>query len=267
MIMIRLQSQGDFQRIRRQVRVCYICSEPLNGDEPENRDHVPPKTLFPRSDRGNPLILDTHKRCNGECSTRDEIVGQHLHGLQGREPDERHDRRGLVQVLDQYGQLQTVLPGEHLCLDWEIDRWVRGCHAALYGTPLPRNHVHRYVHPPVPVGTLENDRVQFDRELPQRPMIAKLIRDNRMAGTIDRIVAWNGAFTYETVWQVDDGGRWFCVWAMRIYDWERLGGVGHPAQRGCCGIYWNVAKPLIAARATALRIPIRNRFPLDPFAE
>ena len=187
--------------------------------------------------------------------------------MHGQPIDPRRDRRGIEEIADDQGQIHAVLPAKHLFFSWEIDRWVRACHAALYGKALPRQGVKRNIHPPMPTGQLEDGKVIFDKDLPQHAKFVEVIRRNRLAGCLDRIEAWNGRFTYECVWACADRGQWLCMWAMRIYDWERLGSSWPTERRGCTGFYWPPdGKPRDATTGTALEFPVSSDHPLDPFA-
>jgi len=262
-----LTTEHDLQRARRHLRICYLCSRPLNDGRDTNRDHAPPRSLFLAEDHRSPLILETHKVCNQARSDRDEIVGQLFHFLHGRSLDVSRDRRGLEAIPDAHGQLHTVLPARHLFFSGEIDRWMRACHATLYGKPFSSQSVKRNLHPPLPTGRLEDRRIIFEAALPQHAKFAEVIRRNRLSGNLDRIEAWNGRFIYECVWVVSDDGRWLCMWAMRVYDWERLGEGWPTERRGCTGFYWlPEGRPREATVGTALQFPVSSSHPLDPFA-
>lgn len=54
---------------------CYLCGQPLTENGPTNRDHVPPKRIFPKNARrvvkGGLLVLRTHQNCQSAYA-RDE---------------------------------------------------------------------------------------------------------------------------------------------------------------------------------------------------
>ncbi|MBA3698316.1 MAG: hypothetical protein H0W78_05645 [Planctomycetes bacterium] len=261
-------TEHDLQRARGRIDRCYLCGNPLNDGRPNNRDHAPPRALFLEADRTSPLILPTHEACNGARSERDEIVGQLVHILHRRHPDPERDRRGLEAIPDQQGHIHAVLPARHLFFSGEIDRWVRACHATLYGVVLPRRGVQRNIHPPMPTSTFADDgTVLFDPVLPQVAKFVEVIRRNRMANTLDAITAWNDRFRYECIWVQADTSPWLCMWAMRVYDWERLGETWPTERRGCTGFYWSPdGKPRGATVGTVLNLSVSSAEPLDPFA-
>jgi hypothetical protein len=263
-----LATEHDLQRSRRRIDHCYLCGKPLTDGRPTNRDHAPARALFLEVDRTSPLILPTHVACNGARSDRDEIVGQLFQMLHGRQLAPERDRRGLEAVPDQQGRLHAVLPARHLFFSGEIDRWVRACHATLYGAVLPRVGVKRNIHPPMPTGIFADDgTVQFDPVLPQVAKFVEVIRRNRLANSLDAITAWNGRFRYECTWAGADTGQWICMWAMRIYNWEQLGETWPTERRGCTGFYWPPdGKPRDATTSTKLDFTVSSHEPLDPFA-
>lgn len=262
-------TQQQLQRARKRVDHCYLCGKPLVGDRPVNRDHAPPKALFVDADHATPMILPTHVACNGNRSQQDEIVGQLFYLLHGRQIEPQRDRRGLEQVSDTAGGLHVVLPARHVFFEGEIDRWVRACHATLYGRVLPKVGVQRNIHPPMPTGEFDEEgRICFDQVLPQVPKFVEVIRRNRAAGTLDRIEAWNGKFRYECTWLQGQQERWACVWAMRVYDWERLGETWQQEPRGCTGYYESPeGKPPEAAIGITEQLSVFTGEPLNPFAE
>jgi hypothetical protein len=74
--MVQLLRPKDYRPLQN-LPFCYICGDSLKGvAKPErDRDHVPPKTLFVKSDR-LPLILPTHTKCNGSNNLVDQKMGQ-----------------------------------------------------------------------------------------------------------------------------------------------------------------------------------------------
>ena len=262
-----LATEHDLQRARRRIDHCYLCGKPLNDGRLTNRDHAPPRALFLDADRASPLILPTHVVCNGARSDRDEIVGQLVQGLHGRIPDPPKDRRGLVPVQDSDGKRFGILPSTHLSLHHEIDRWQKACHATLYGTPLPQHGVDRNIHPPMPPGRRVGSEFVLDPILPQQRGFVEIIRANRITNTLDRIEAWSGKFVYECTWVRADHGPWWCVWAMRVYNWETLASFYTEERWGCTGFYQPPdGKPKSAVEGTRIQLPTPILHPLDPFA-
>ena len=65
---------------------CYLCGEDFVDTDISNKDHVPPRRIFDTQDRNPPLILPTHKKCNGDQSYSDEIIGQLIAVSHGKVP-------------------------------------------------------------------------------------------------------------------------------------------------------------------------------------
>jgi hypothetical protein len=92
------------------------------------------------------------------------------------------------------------------------------------------------------------------------------IKKNRVAGNTDKIVCRNGKCRYECVWaQTDRGEMKMCIWALDLYDWQRLGDTNHTPARSCVGIYTPPSVPANASFATNLHFPFSNEHPLDAF--
>ena len=63
-----------------------------------------------------------------------------------------------------------------------------------------------------------------------------------------------------------DDGRPFCLFGLRLYNWESLGDIQHFEPRGCIGWY-GCPHPVEATVGSPLEIPIKNLSPLDPFED
>jgi hypothetical protein len=228
----------------------------MADDPTRNRDHVPPNAIFAKQDRNHPLILPTHERCNQMESQSDEVIGQIVSLCHGRAP--REDRlRFKPNVVRVDNRAIGCIRGVQL--EKTVWRWVRGFHAALYGEYVPSD---RGGHIMLPMPRL--DRGNDDND---RARLSEAVKRNRCAGSVDRIVIRNGKCVYECFWDHLDDGRCMCVFALRLYDWEKLG-LQTGTRRGCVGYYCPGGRaPADGSQTTELVFPTCNRSPLDPFAD
>jgi hypothetical protein len=153
-------------------------------------------------------------------------------------------------------------------LERTIRRWIQGFHAALYQEPL--GDIDKAVFMtalPFTKGIVRETGVDFVLTSPIRQRIVEEIKKNRLTGSLDRIICGNTKCQYECVWTQFDRGEWFCVYALDIYDWKRLGDTDHFVPQGCVGCYRREQKgtPRMATCATRLDFPIDNASKLDPF--
>jgi hypothetical protein len=247
---------------------CYLCNGRLNDGRPIDRDHIPPRAMFLEADYGQlPLVLQVHRSCNKAHSAEDEIVGQLALALHGPRALPGPDRRGLVVAPNSLtGQPQILLPATHLYFQRVIFGWVRGLHALLYGSYLP-NLQRAATHPPTPTSRfLEDGSSMPGFVMPQETLTVAMVRHNRAAGSVDRIVAWNYKLTYECTWTPwSDGPGWLCFWGLRIYDWENLGDPSIHGRRGCSGVFLLEKKPEDATEAKARLTGECPDSSLDPF--
>lgn len=244
---------------------CYLCGKTWaeSGLKP-TRDHVPPKAIFATEDRAvTPLILPVHCKCNIDQSIGDEIIGQLVSVLRAKYPDPQNIKLKVGVVPGAQGDDPlAVLHGPDLRpLVWRI---IKGFHAALYREPLDVGGKAN-VHMPFPQGQrLPNGRLRFDEILPQQRAIAEEIKKNRLARRLDRVSCFNDKCIYECVWVRGDAGEPICMFALRLYDWEKLADPRF-RQRGCVGIYSpNSGQPATATAGTSLMLPTGGN-PLDPF--
>ena len=261
--MVALSVHKDFQHIRH-LPFCYLCGREFVSDDNIDRDHVPPKSAFNARDKEPALILDTHVACNSELSVEDKKVGQ-LIALRRRErPSSPRDQ--ALQIVH-YANL-GMMAIENLNVDRAIWRWIKAFHAALYRKPL--TGANYAIQTPFPRGQTHDGRVSVEPILKQHLLAVGAIKRNRVAGSLDAIVANKGQLRYECVWcKVDASDAWLCAFALDIYDWKDLG--SHTSEipaRGCAGLYMLAERsiPESASRDTVTRIAVPNRDTLDAFA-
>jgi hypothetical protein len=256
-----LSVQKDFRAIRR-LPFCYLCGRDFVEDDLLSGDHVPPQATFNARDREPVLRLETHKACNESFSVDDKKVAQliAMRRLQG--PSSQRD--AALKFAEYPGFGAGVM---NLDVDQAVWRWIRGFHAALYRQPLVTNN-HAIV-TPFPRADMSSGLPKVHALRPQHALAVRVIKYNRLSGNLDTLVANKRQLRYECVWVEDDrGGRWFCMFALDIYDWKDLG--SHSAEipaRGCAGMYalsdFSLPAGATVAKEPAIEIP--NRDTLDPF--
>lgn len=262
--MPHVRSHREFQSVA-QLPFCYRCAGGF--DDVENvpdRDHVPPKSIFAKEDRAlRPLILPTHKRCNGLSSTRDEEMAKFLrllHTPPSRDKDIPRGFEGVVKLTN--GTTMFLVDGRRIPHD--LARWLRGFHAALYGEPLDELSGHFSM--PFPAS---NNGKRIDEIPAQHFAFGELLQLNRRVGRVDTIVAFNGKCKYMCTWPCFDDGRRFCCFALNLYDWHLMGDVGVQPQRSCVGFYFAPpsGRPARATTATELMTHGWQVDRLNPFED
>jgi hypothetical protein len=261
--MPELLSQADV-RPARGLPFCYLCGQPFANRRDNHPDHVPPAALFAVNDRNFPLKVAAHVGCNREQSATDEVIGQLIAVIHGKHPRPENNKL-QSEVFETAESDSPFLAFVNTGLVGQIARWVRGFHAALYREFLPVE-TPCAIHPPFPSGRVEQDGFTIDKILVQHPVFVSVIKKNRAAGRLDRIVCYNSRCVYESVWVQMDQGPWACAFALRLYDWTALADSAHFEQRGCVGWYRPLAgPPPSATRWTTVEVPFSNVQPLDPF--
>ncbi len=255
---MKIRSESQLQQVRKQVSFCYLCGAALKGI-PTNTDHVPPRSLFARSDRQRPLTLVTHVTCHERASAWDQITGD-LVSL-GHDPDrERQQLPKQIVVVSQERELLGVqVPLQHVLI-----RYLQAFHAALYSEYLPFTEATFSVELPFTEYARSNVGWQLVPTQPASSAIVEVLKKNRVAGTIDSIECFGDKCRYMCVWSKLDSGEPCCLFGLQLYDWERLSDPRFP-QRAACGLYRTNSMPHNATYETSLAIPFTNVFPLDPF--
>ena len=256
-----IKSQAELRKAQK-LDFCYLCGARFNHGDQRNRDHVPPKAIFATTDRNPPLVLPTHVSCNTERSEEDEVVAQLLAVLHGKYP--KPERTRLAFDLFQRGSGADPMVGlRDIPFRRIVFRIARGFHAALYGVHLEDKG--GMIYAPFPAHDMIDGRLRPTEEDPGRYRMTLTIKEQRKAGRLDRVECFNGKCVYECVWPRFDDGRPFCLFALRIYNWEELGDPRLGPKRGCIGWYF-ADPPASATLATTLNVPVPNLWPLDPFS-
>lgn len=249
-------------RPARDLPFCYLCGQSINEGE-NHSDHVPPKAIFSLADRDFPLKVAAHEKCNNPQSQQDEVIGQLIAVIHGKHP--KPERARLKMSMFKTPDSDTpflAFIGTNLV--GQIWRWIRGFHAALYSEFLSED-TKAAIHPPFPSGNLEGDGFTIERIKTQQYLFVEIIKKNRVARHLDRIVCNNGKCVYECVWVQMDNGLWACAFALEIYGWTQLADKHFPT-RGCVGLYQpRLGRPANGTKWTAWEFPLANLEPLNPF--
>ncbi len=264
--MPQLLTQRDI-RPAGQLPFCYLCGLAIDSREERHPDHIPPKAVFAESDRDFPLKVAAHGACNNRHSLTDEVISQLIAVIHGKRAAER-DRRLLGQTFNVDGFKTPFLGFTDTNLIGQIFRWVRGFHAALYREFL-QDKTRWEIHPSFPHGEIQEDGFTINKILDQQYQFVEVIKKNRVAQCLDRIVCNNGKMQYECIWYRMDSGdnaKWACVFALQVYDWSKLADSTPFSKRGCVGLYQPVAgRPEQGTIGTELDFKISNVESLDAF--
>lgn len=262
--MIHLRCLKDFRPLKT-LPFCYLCGQYFNEHDDTDEDHVPPRTVFRKSDRDPPLKLKVHLACHGKYCQTDRQTGQLLAIKTGASLPK--SRRDVALNLVHYPELQAVAV-DNLDVDSAVWRWVKGFHAALYRAPLFEGG--KYIQTPFPKALKTPNGVHIEPLLQQFYLTVKTIKTNRIRGNIDRICSNNGKLLYEAVWcRFDNSEKWFAMFAIDIYGWKDLGSSTPELPSRCCaGLYApkDGLLPQGAATDKESRILIPNFDKLDVFS-
>jgi hypothetical protein len=257
---VALLTQKDLQGVQR-LPFCYLCGKQFIDGDSINRDHVPPQSTFHRRDR-QPLILSTHRRCNSSYKSEDEKIGQLIALRRGDYPA-KNQRLKLTHFPNM--RMSAV---ENLNVEAAIWRWVRGFHAALYRQPIPAD-ARGAIQTPFPRADRLHNGIHVRPILPQHLAFVDSIKANRLHKNLDKISCNSGKLVYECAWfTYDNDPRWFCIFAMDIYDWKDLGATSSLPARGCAGCYGlpDDSIPENAMKGLRSSIIIPNYDVLDAFS-
>jgi hypothetical protein len=127
---VALITQNDLRKVQN-LPFCYLCGKKFLSDALTDRDHVPPESVFAKSDR-QPVVLKTHEVCNHRYSADDEKVGQLVALKHGKAPAHPQNRRLQIVHSGRLGMGAV----SNLNVEQAIWGWIAGFHAALYGEPL-----------------------------------------------------------------------------------------------------------------------------------
>jgi hypothetical protein len=262
--MVSIVNHKNLQAVQK-LSFCYSCGGVFVPTDEIDRDHVPPRSCFALGDRTRPLILPTHKDCNGSYKVSDERVGQFISLRHGRVPSPKNDRLQFRFFRDpRTGETSGAVANVEI--REAIERWVRAFHAALYQEPLDPNT--RFgIETPFAVAVPTPKGIIRDTGRPQHRVFVSTIKENRAANNVDYLSANNGKLRYECVWVLTTQKVWVAVFALDIYDWKDLGRLSSGLAKGCVGFYQTPTgvPPKLACRQVTLDTVIPNEDSLDPF--
>lgn len=263
--MVSLTTQKEAREVR-DLPFCYMCGNEFEDGVAINHDHVPPESIFDKSDRDFPLKLAIHEeRCHREMNLDDEVMGQLVALIHGKQPSEKNDKLkiGIYRRINT-GRIMASFNQRNI--EFLLRRWLSGFHAALYHEPLDGNTKFA-IQTPFPSGAVENGQFIEDPIREQHYKFVECIKRNRAANNLDYIEYNNGKLRYECVWDQMSDNSWACVFALDLYGWKELGDVNNFQARGCAGLYRcpSGKAPTIACLATQLEFLQENIDGADPF--
>lgn len=262
--MRKIIREHDAKAVAKQSH-CYLCGQPLDDPDKEDREHVVPKSIFRKGDRNFPLILPAHKKCNGAFSVADEQLKQLISILHGDATSKPIHTRIAGEVVNGVSRVGLVLEG--IPLHRLIDRIVRGCHLALYAEILGPETPKRILSP-LPAFDCSTGEPLDENFLQQNIVFCGKLKAQRMIGQIDCVHAYKGNFRFESIWAVSDDGLCpFVIACVDIYNWHRLGNQVLGRSQGCVVSYCPASRtiPNNASLVSKIRPPFRFKDLLNPW--
>jgi hypothetical protein len=265
--MATITNQKEAREVQK-LEFCFLCGRSFCEESSELKktlDHVPPQTIFAASDKTFPLKIPAHWKCNNDWSKRDDVVAELISVVHG-------DRKQPKKSALAFKLNNDALTGESLVgvsgvnIERHVIRWVQGCHASLYREYIPEQSTKFCISLPMPrllngpraaalMRRLQTNHINF----------VEVIKKNRKAGRLDRIHCNNGKFTFECVWAKTDDERECCIFALQLYDWQRLGPINRP-RSSCVGLYLpEKGRPTLGTQEVTIEIPLLNAEPFDAF--
>lgn len=264
--MVQLVTQRHMRALKK-LPFCYACGMQFTTSDPPTDDHIPPRACFAEGDRGFPLQLPAHQRCNSGRNLTDETIGQVLALKHGELPEPKDYKLKFSFFGDNptdpaFGAITNV------DIRGEVRRWICAFHAALYQEPLHPG-TRFAIETPFPAARLTSKGPEIEPLKPQHLKFVETIKLNRNAANLDLILSNSEKLRYECVWDQADNGLWLCIFALDLYAWKDLGDVNNFQGRGCAGFYIMPTgkAPVLATTGTKLVAQVSNRDPLDPFGE
>lgn len=229
------------QAARRRLRFCYLCGRAL----PDRRrgkgcgvvgEHVVPRSMLgdPPATGSWPVVLDVHPECEMALKRGRDHWATTLQAINTRSPEDwpkwGHVRgmpiEPIVLVDEETGHAIPAVKGAGAILRGAAT-WVRGFHAALYGSHLAKDVV-IHVRPPVPAcGTGISVQMTEDvASVSVQVVLAAMLTD-----AWDGVKAWGGELRYLCTWwnrgrtegSDIDIGPWTCFWTLTfpgVLEWS-----------------------------------------------
>lgn len=256
--MRRIINQQQLRAARRELSVCYLCSErlPAKRTAPAvTADHVLPTSFYgPPPDSQSDawrVILDVHAKCERTWKQGFDSKLRVLHTISTKSPEHwpsmGHIRglnaRVIAEVQGPNGPGGIIEVG---ALPIYVMLWVRGFHAALYAEAIPRE-VTCTLAMPVPSAPLGTNQSASALDLISDAVHTVFVEAHRRR-TGDHVVAWGGRVGYRCVWtppppDVNDG--WLCSFLIWFPDALEMSRAYFPvgAERPWHGVYKMAAPP------------------------
>ncbi len=233
--MISLTTQTEARDIRN-LPFCYICGEPFKEEDLINYDHVPPAALFDKGDRNFPLKFAMHEDpCHSMMNLDDEVFGQLVALIHGKQPSERNDKL-KIELYERQDTGAPIASFGQRNIEVLLRRWIKAFHAALYHEPLGGNAKYA-IQAPFPSGIIENGKLVVSPIKEQYNIFQECISKNRLAKNLDYIRSNNGKLLYECVWDKFSDNNWACIFYLDLYGWKNLGDVNNFQVHECVGTY------------------------------
>lgn len=200
---------------------------------------MPPRKVFSRNGRTDPLVLPAHTLCNSKYSDRDEKIAQLLR-LQV--PDEYTWESNQLKFKLTEQQIQAY-PGLSLAriegsqLFSSVRRWINGFHAALYRQAVYQNAKLSIILPFPNSSSEDESAFQINEADAMFGVLASVLNDRIKRSLTDGIIAYKGELQYECFWTLTDSGQTMCIFGLRVHNWELLGETPLTGRRGCVGCY------------------------------
>jgi hypothetical protein len=225
----RILTQRDMQDARTRADFCYLCGGPFSHPGTKRRsrtvsaEHVLPRSLYPEPPAETKqrwcIVMDAHSACDQRDKQAGDDELRTLHRFMASSDTGEQVRPGALRrlnltpvILTMSGQALPGLDGIARQMEYAW-RWIRGLHAALYCTPLPRNATHSVL-PPVPSADAHTARDVGRLSHAARGVVAAAEQMNMWDG----IECWGGQVRYHCTWTEKLGqvahDRWFCAWTL-----------------------------------------------------
>lgn len=265
-LMPTLLREHDFKPLKR-TPFCYLCGKLFEPSDNPTDEHVFARKTFDKTERVPSFVLPAHEECNTKKSLADSVMKGFLDLQRGEVPDKSLGFE-FVESFDKETNTPT-LGVRHKRLYGAVGQWLKGCHAALYGQPLP-GATKNLIFLPMRTGLFTKGETQFDPHLRQRRSFATELKRCIHAKVIDEIVCNDGRVRYACVWAHHDPPydfSWFCIFGLQVLDWFKYADE-NAGRLNCMGHYWpSEGLPSSATKFSPLSFPFPNAHPLDPFAE
>lgn len=260
---IHISKPKDLKIIRSSIKFCYLCGEDLAGSD-VNKDHIPPIKCFAPSDRLNPLILNTHKKCNSGWSIADNRLGEILSSFNGRQfSEDKPAQIKAVKMIDRTtGEEFGAITG--VDLKQVVRRIVKGFHAALYRQLLPVNTVNS-ISLQFPSSSVKG-LSDWEGLHPMHGAVVHRLYVDRVMNRCDSVSIYNDKCRYICSWDRLDNGVSCCLFAISLYEWEQMVDPRLGPKACCVGLYSPPGgRPKGAAISSPFVLPPYDGVRLNPF--